>query len=514
MRSSGGIRAEVVVSLAIIMVTATALLSAFLLWAHTEQLSRLRHLVARGLIEEARSPRFALGALDDGVDWWSVSASGQVAERSLDSGLMDDDLRALAGDARERGMSVVRSGAPWDPIQFALPLEAAGRGTVAVGRMAPVVSREALIGLLLIDSLVFVAFGSYLLRRRVVAPLLDLAGAARSIGEGGDWTRVRADGVREVRDLARTFNEMSEALEQRTGALEKAVGDLRLTNAQLTRARAGLDRAERLAAVGSLAAGVAHEVGNPMSALLAFLQLAGRDPALGSATREHLGRAAEQGERVRDILRQLLDFSRAPRARHTSVDLLPVLDRVVSLVQAQKRYDGVRFEHERAAGDAVVHSDETLISQILLNLVVNAADAAASSPAPTVRLVLRPAHFRTRQDDPRGEARALRPCDAIECEVADNGPGILESDRERIFDPFFTTKPPGAGTGLGLANAQRFAEQLGGELVYAPSESLGGASFTLRLPLACAEPAGATGVRGEGGRHAPDGPAPDDAPVA
>jgi signal transduction histidine kinase len=75
----------------------------------------------------------------------------------------------------------------------------------------------------------------------------------------------------------------------------------------------------------------------------------------------------------------------------------------------------------------------------------------------------------------------------VECEVADNGPGVAEADRERIFDPVFTTKPPGAGTGLGLANAQRFAEQLGGELVYAESDSLGGASFTLRLPLSPGE---------------------------
>jgi signal transduction histidine kinase len=487
MGSHGGVRAEVLVSLAIIMVTATALLSAFLLWAHTEQLSRLGPLVARGLIEQARSPRFALGALSDGVDWWSVSGSGRVAERSVGAGLIDPELRALAEEARAGGVSVLRTGAPWDPIELALPVASAEPGTVAVGRMHPVVSRGALIGLLLIDSLVFVAFGGYLLRRRVVAPLLELVGAARSIGEGGAWSRVRGEGVREVRDLARTFNEMSEALEQRTGALEKAVGELRRTNANLSRARAGLDRAERLAAVGSLAAGVAHEVGNPMSALLAFLQLAERDAAVSPETRGHLARAAEQGERVRDILRQLLDFSRSPRARHGAVDLEPVLDRVVSLVHAQKRYEAVRFEREREEGVGVVHSDEGLLSQILLNLVVNAADAAADREPPRIRLSLRPAHFRVRSGEAGDAAREGRPWDAVECEVADNGPGVAEADRERIFDPFFTTKPPGAGTGLGLANAQRFAEQLGGELVYAESDSLGGASFTLRLPLSPGE---------------------------
>lgn len=487
MRGGSGVRAEIVVSLAIIMVTATALITAFLLWAHAQQLARVRPLVARGLVEEARSPRFALGAVSDGVDWWTVSVSGRVAERSVGAGLIDDELRQLADEAGDRGMSILRSGAPWDPIMIALPIGEARREAVAVGRISPVVSRGALIGLLLIDSLVFVGFGSYLLRRRVVAPLRKLASAAHSIGEGGTGTHVQVDGVTEVRDLAHTFNEMSEALEQRTGALEKAVAELRQTNAHLSRARAGLDRAERLAAVGQLAAGVAHEVGNPMSALLAFLQLAQRDDGIGEAGRENLGRAAEQGERVREILRQLLDFSRAPRARRDTVDMEPVVERVESLVRAQRRYEGIAFERKVMPGVGVIQSDESMLSQILLNLVVNAADAVRDVDEPMIRLSLRPAHFRIRSGDAGHDAPTVpegRAFDAVECEVADNGPGVPEDERERIFDPFYTTKPPGAGTGLGLANAQRLAEEIGGELVHRCSQALGGASFTLRLPVA------------------------------
>ena len=496
---TGGVRGEVVVSLAIIMVTATTLLTAFLLWTHAEQLARLRPHVARGLITEARSPHFALGALTDG-DWWSVSAAGDVSERSVGAGLIDPELLPLAKEARLQGASVLRSGAPWDPIVLALPLGPGPASAVAVGRVQPVVSREALIALLLIDSLVFAGFGSYLLRRRVVAPLLQLAGAARSIGEGGTGTRVQVDGVEEVRDLARTFNEMSEALEERTGALEKAVGELRQTNAQLRQAREGLDRAERLAAVGQLAAGVAHEVGNPMSALLAFLQLGLRDEGLGEDGRAHLARAAEQGERVREILRQLLDFSRPPQARRVSIDLEPVLDQIESLVRAQKRYEAISFERAREPGVGTVLSDESMLSQILLNLVVNAADAVEGRAEPRIRLALRPAHWRTRRRDGDAERAGAgapdRPFDAVECEVADSGPGVDEADRERIFDPFFTTKAPGEGTGLGLANAQRLAEEIGGELVYAASEDLGGAAFVLRLPLEHA-PAGLDGaVRG------------------
>ena len=96
---------------------------------------------------------------------------------------------------------------------------------------------------------------------------------------------------------------------------------------------------------------------------------------------------------------------------------------------------------------------------------------------------MRPAPGRVRADDPdRAAALQRRRRDAVECVVEDNGPGIAEEDRERVFDPFFTTKPPGEGTGLGLANAARFAEEFGGTLELLPARPGGGAVFVLRLP--------------------------------
>jgi signal transduction histidine kinase len=310
---------------------------------------------------------------------------------------------------------------------------------------------------------------------------------------------VKADGVQEVRELADAFNEMSEALEQRTGTLEKVVGDLRLTNAQLVQARAGLDRAERLAAVGSLAAGVAHEVGNPMGALLAFLQLVERQQGLSDEGRTYLSKAAEQGGRVREILRQLLDFSRPPQARKDWVELERVAAQVESLVRAQRRYDAIDFELVAEAGIRPVIADESMLSQILLNLILNAADAVREREGARVQLTLRPGYMRLREGESRESAAARLQADAIECVVADNGPGVAEADRERIFDPFFTTKPPGEGTGLGLANAQRLAEELGGSLEYAMSGELGGASFVLRMPAQEAGPdrKSGRGVRGQ-----------------
>jgi C4-dicarboxylate-specific signal transduction histidine kinase len=486
MRAGGGAQSEVVVSLAIIMVTATTLLTAFFLRTHALQVESMQVLLGRALLAEARAPTFSVGLVSEGVDWWTISKAGVVRPIGAIVSDIDPESIELAEEVLERGTPVLRSGAPWQAVRFAVALSE--DGPVAVARLPSVVSRASLVTLLLVDSLVFVAFGSYLLRRRVVRPMHELAAAARSIGESGPGGRVIVEGVDEVQQVARAFNEMSEALEQRTGALEKAVGELRETNAQLHRARAGLARAERLAAVGSLAAGVAHEVGNPMGALLAYLQLAQRDEGLGEEGRSHLCRAAEQGGRVREILRQLLDFSRPPQARRAMVDLVRVGEQIEALVRAQRRYESIAFELRHDRGDVLVHSDESMLSQILLNLVINAADAVRDIEAPRIRMTLRPAQLRTREGDAAGPAERREGFDSVECEVEDNGPGVAEEDRERIFDPFFTTKQPGEGTGLGLANSLRLTEELGGLLEHRPSPDLGGAAFVVRIPVSDGDP--------------------------
>jgi signal transduction histidine kinase len=334
------------------------------------------------------------------------------------------------------------------------------------------------------DVLVFTAFGAYLLRRRIALPLQRLSAAAREVAGGAIQTRVPVAGAREAAEVGRSFNEMTDALEARNGALEKAVVELRGANRDLRRARAGLDRAERLAAVGRLAAGVAHEVGNPIGAILAFLDLASRDSGISDATRAHLERAGREGERVRTILRQLLDFSRPPRATPTSVDLATLAEETVALVSAQRRYDGICFGVEREGAQPPVRADSAAVMQILLNLVVNAADAVAGAAEPRVMLRVRPAALQVRAREVAEGTIERRVPDAVECVVADNGSGISEADRERVFDPFFTSKPPGEGTGLGLSNAARLAEELAGRLELVSPPEGDHTAFALRLPTA------------------------------
>jgi len=485
MRRRPGLQSEVLVSLALVMLAATGVLAA-VLGAYDE--GRLRQVLGRALAREARAPGPPTASLYPGTVWWRVDPSGRAAPWGALAEPLDPDSQALAEEAARRTATMLRPGHPWDAIRFATPLPAGG---VAVARLPRDVSARLraappllVAGVLLLDAAVFTAFGVYLLRRRVGLPLRRLAAAAWGVADGDLGGRVPEEGVRETAELARTFNEMSAALAARNDALEKAVADLRAANGELREAREGMDRAQRLAAVGRLAAGVAHEVGNPIGAMLAFVDLARRDASLSEAARGHLARAAEQGVRVRTILRQLLDFSRPAAGERRPVDLAEAAREARGLVLAQRRYRGVEVTVHSAPGTPEAWADPTVVGQVLLNLLLNAADAVQGRPGARVEVRVAGAPRAVRTGDDAAAVPGRCHPDAVACVVADNGPGVDPADRERIFDPFFTTKDPGEGTGLGLANAQRQVESLGGSLALEPSAAGEGARFRLVLPAA------------------------------
>ena len=499
-----GVQAEVLLSLALVMVTGTALLAAFFIEISHARIEALHGLLGNGFVVEAESQTrgYPLHLSEGGV-WWRIDHEGRVFGLNASTNLLDSNTRSLAEQSLEAGETLVESGAPWSPIRFASP-DADG-GSVVTGRIDAPVSGVVLAGLVFVDVLIFGLFGVTVLRRRVVGPLHRLAHAVREIGEGeigegGLPSTVPVEGVAEVEALGTAFNEMQEALAARTGALEKAIHDLRGANANLLQARDGLDRAERLAMVDSLAAGVAHEVGNPMGALLAFLDVASRDPGLGNDGRRCLERAIEQGDRVRVILRQLLDFSRPPQIEHGPIALEDVAHQVVELVSAQSEFSDIEFEVRVDEGVGRARGDSSIASQILLNLALNAASAMQDSARKKIRFEVGRTVERRREGEIENGTGRLARTDSIVCRVADSGPGIDVDESERIFDPFFTTKAPGEGTGLGLANARRLAQELGGsvEVDLAGSE-FGGALFHLVLPAEEVGVPGLADVRSESG---------------
>jgi signal transduction histidine kinase len=483
-----GLRVEVIGQLGALMTLALVVLVGLLAWSHDRA---LQQVIGRALLAEARSGDALSARLDPQTSWWTVARDGSVSARGPVAGPLDPRTYDLAQRAFEADGAVVDAGAPWEPMRFAVPIDAAGR--VALARLPAHVSLErrawplAVAGLFVLATFALFAFvATQLLRRRVVEPLEQLAAATRELAGGEGAVSVSIDGPRELGELAGAFNEMSAALAARSKSLEAAVVELREANELYRRTRAGLERAERLAVVGRLAAGVAHEVGNPMGAVLAFVELAAKDASLSDTARSHLAKAGAAGERVRRILGQLLDFSRPARPTHAPFDLAEAVREAAELATTQRRGRALRIEVDAQPDAPPALGDAAVSVQILLNLLLNAADATRERDAARVRVWVRAAAARRRAGD---AAEALAPglrADAVECVVSDNGCGIAEEDRERIFDPFFTTKGPGEGTGLGLATAQRLAEEMNGALELATPPTGDATAFRLLLPAASA----------------------------
>ena len=386
-----GLRSEVLLSLALLMGTAILVLGALLLATHESHVRQLHGLAARSLLADARSPLPLLPESVPGMRWWWLGRGGR--RRAAQRGRRRRSTRSRSSWRPRRARREAAAAGGAAVAGHPCSRRPSGRRRVAVAWLPPVASPGVLASALLCALCVFTGFGAYVLRASLVRPLEQLAAAARAIAAGELRARAPVEGTRETAEVAQAFNAMTESLERRSEALEKAVAELRESNQSLRETRAGLDRAERLAAVGRLAAGVAHEVGNPMGALLAFIDLAGRDAGLGPGGREHLARALREGERVRRILRQLLDFSSPPRGARVPIDLARLCEETAGLVRAQRRYAGIAIEVVAQGDPPPALADPAAVSQIVLNLLLNAADALCQgSPQPRIRITLRPAH--------------------------------------------------------------------------------------------------------------------------
>ena len=230
-----------------------------------------------------------------------------------------------------------------------------------------------------------------------------------------------------------------------------------------------------MATVGRLAAGVAHEVGNPLASVIGFVELleAEHDEQLAA---DLLPRIRNELDRINRIIRDLLNYAR-PTGQTLeeieavepleSVRLLDVLENAATLVTAQKRFADVLFDVDlpEQVPDVDVHPGR--LQQVILNLFVNAAEAMEGEGTIHVALAA----------DPQASRQGL-----LTIEVRDDGPGVDPRAGSNIFEPFFTTKDVGAGTGLGLAVSLRLVERMGGQLRHVRDAS-GGACFRLSLPI-------------------------------
>lgn len=253
------------------------------------------------------------------------------------------------------------------------------------------------------------------------------------------------------------------ALQVERSLSHQQLDELRLANEHLTRAQEELVTAERLATVGRLAAGVAHEVGNPLSGILGYLSLLRGQAGTASETRDYVDRIETEVHRINGIVRGLLDLGRPPRPTLTAVTVATVAETSVRLVAAGPDFQAVQVSVDVPEGLTVL-ADAGPLTQVLINLMLNAGQALGGQGM---------VHL-----EARAEPEAL-----VRIAILDSGPGIAPEVRPRLFEPFFTTKPGGKGTGLGLAVSQSLVRAMGGTLEVTDAPGWG-SCFSVRLPRA------------------------------
>ncbi len=412
-------------------------------------------------------------------------------------------------------------------LLFAVGMVVAVVGVAAVLPLLPSPGSVVayVLALVVADVGILFLFGRAFLLRRLFAPLEGLVADVEAIAGGDLKRRIRPLDSAELQRVADSVNAMADRLIRDQEALAENVRSLDETNRALVEARAQVVRAARLASAGTLASGIAHELGNPLAAVVAYTDVALARARAQGGDLDLLLSIKEEAARMDRIIRTLLDFARAPASMVAPRDPWGAVDRVRQLLEAQGRLAGVEAVWRREGEIPPVLMDERRWEQVVVNLLLNALDAVEGraggriwvtlkeEEGPGARLPRRRAgdppgvdyaHRRrvmgTTPAGPKGTALATARRLAV-LTVEDDGPGIPPELLASIFDPFFTTKEPGKGTGLGLALAAQFVEGMGGEIL-AGNRSQGGAVFTVRLPEAPGSGDPTPGEEGIRGGHA------------
>jgi two-component system NtrC family sensor kinase len=289
----------------------------------------------------------------------------------------------------------------------------------------------------------------FLVMIAVMRPIRQIVAMSQKVAAGDLSARVGLRPSGEMGVLCEAVDGMAEAVSQREKQLKQAV-------------RQQVTRAEKLASIGRLAAGVAHEINNPLTGVLTFAHLLREKPNMDVQDQEDLDLIIHETTRAADIVRGLLDFARERPIRMEPLDLNDVVRRTVRLIANQKKFEHIVIDELLYDDLPPVRGDMNQLQQVLLNLSLNACAAMPQGGTLTIRTI---------------------PADGkIIVQVTDTGCGIKAEHIDRIFEPFFTTQDVGKGTGLGLSVTYGIIEQHGGEIEVHSREGHG-STFVIHLPV-------------------------------
>jgi two-component system NtrC family sensor kinase len=312
-----------------------------------------------------------------------------------------------------------------------------------------------------LDLLILVLVGFGVLYFTVARPLGAVEREMQSL-ERLEWAPEEQGGGPLLSRFQASLRRTATALAAERALTQRQLADLAAANERLTRAQAELVASERLATVGRLAAGVAHEIGNPLSGVLGWLSVAQAKSAGDAELSGYLREMESEVRRIDGIVRSLLDLGRPRQPQVGPVPVAELVNTAARLVGSGPEFREVTVETEIEPG-LVALADSGPLSQVVINLLINAAQAIGGPGS--IRVV--------------GAAEGGR----VRIDVLDSGPGVPAELRDRIFEPFFTTKSGGKGTGLGLAVSRHLMSQMSGNIAVGESPG-GGGKFTVSLPAA------------------------------
>ena len=332
-------------------------------------------------------------------------------------------------------------------------------------------SEKIILLYIFLNTALLVLFGSFLLSRTVVKPIQRLLGITDQFREGEPLPLILDSSRNEIGQLFRSLNMMLKRLEENKQELKAHISSLEQANLEIKKAQEEIVRSEKLASVGRLALGVAHEIGNPIGIVLGYLELLKGEDLTQGERQDFLSRIESEISRISQTIGQLLDFSRPASGKQEPTSVHDLIRETLDMLRPQPMTAHMSITPVLEAEKDTAFTDPDQLRQVFLNVIINAAHAMMGGKNSEEEATGTTLVINTEDKD-----------DSIELRFIDNGPGISEEDLGRIFDPFYTTKDPGQGTGLGLSVCYRIMEGLGGSI--RAESSLGkGTTIIINIPL-------------------------------
>jgi two-component system NtrC family sensor kinase len=412
--------------------------------------------------------------------------------------IREEKRKKLLGLAREslqrRENSSLISGATWGilPLRrgdlfLASPITREKRIVGAASVKLPLqpmyatikASQKILLSYVLLNTLFLAIAGFFLIYRAIIRPIDRLVKRAEEFKEGETFFLSSDTDQNEFGRLSSALSMMLRRLEANKLELKQSISSLEKANLELRQAQEEIIRSEKLASVGRLASGVAHEIGNPIGIIFGYLDLL-RDNDLKKEERaDIINRIQTEIDRINRTIRNLLDFSRPSKREVRAVSVHHIILEMLDMLKPQPMMADIKVTLDHGADDDTVLADPDRLKQVFLNIVMNAVDAMevneTKDGSPHKILSIGIGVLSETQPEKRGNGKA------VSIEFSDNGSGISAEDANRIFDPFYTTKDPGKGTGLGLSVSLRIVEDMGGD-IKVKSEKGKGTTMTVILP--------------------------------